>query len=977
MPQPSLQKRFFAMALVILAVLGGVVYYSHTLVNQAAGEAIQTIAETRELEQRVNELRSRLQTLMQLVYQRTVISYSQDDHINQKLLEQVEVVDNQIDSFFSKSGQYSSWREESKEEPASFAALAADVKQHFQKIKRYINYYNMVLEDPRLRFPSAGPLNDELLPLNRSFISSLNNAINEMENTESSDQKETALGILTDLRYSWIQQISVFRMFALSRSGMFDTPKTAMRTTLFDRELFVARVSSLLSRLDRLDGLGVLPFETSASVEQMIEIQKQYEKRFNEIKPMLMSDEWRIDHLFLQENLQPEFQVLSDLINRISESIKQHSTNVITQTRDVVGNINVLIMLSGAVLLGVMVLGYLAFERLIRRPVLVVADAMNAEANGESFYPIISANIKETRLLVEAFHNMQGQVHSRQTRLESILGSAAEGIISMDENGVIEAFNKAAEELFGYRASEILGENINQLFPAEIQARQDSLVAGLCQGKIRKTDSEVETVGLHRDGFTFPMSLKISEMTVGGRSLYTALVDDVSERMTMISNLRHLAEHDSLTGLANRYFFLQELERVVQRASRGQHSDVALLYIDMDNFKYVNDTMGHMAGDKLLIEVSGMLKRRSRDTDLVARIGGDEFAVLLYDVTPEDVLHTAEAFRDKLQNHHFSFEGRIADVGCSIGVAMVEQGVSKDELLARADLSCNAAKRAGRNKVHLYSDIDKQNLENISDDMGWVRRIKDAVRDDRFVFVLQPIIHSVTHEVSRCEVLLRMLDDNDKFIMPSGFISPAERFGMMPEIDRWVINHAVDFLASEESDDMKLSVNLSAASFDTEEMLTFITDKIAQTGVDPTRLIFEITETVAMANLELTASFMEKLRKLGCRTALDDFGVGYSSFAYLKDLPVDYVKIDGSFVCDIDSNELNRAIVKSMNDVAQAMGKLTVAEFVENEAGMHMLELMGVDYLQGHHIGRPVIPAFETRRIDLARSTVSSSWDPL
>lgn len=973
MSQTSLQKRFFALALAILAALGGIVYYSHNLVDQTANQAIQTIAETRELEQRVNEIRSRLQNLKQLVYKRTVISYSRDDQVKQKLLRQIELVDNQIKSFFSISSQHSSWREESKEEPGSFAALAVDVKQHFQKIERYIDYYNMVLEDPRLRFPSAGHLNDELLPLNRSFVTAINNAIHEIEQAGKSGQKETVLGILTDLRYAWGQQISVFRMFALSRSGMFDTPRTAMETTLVDRELFVERVSILLSRLSQLDRQGVLSFETSLSVEKMNEIHGQYEKRFDEIKPILMSDEWRIDHLFLQENLQPEFQVLTNLINQISEAIKQHSASVITQTRDVVGGINVLILLSGALLLGVMVLSYLAFERLIRRPVLVVADAMNAEAKGESFYPIMNANIKETRLLVDAFHNMQEQVHSRQTRLESILGSAAEGIISMDENGAIEAFNKAAEDLFGYRENEILGGNINQLFPAEIQARQDSFIADLCKGEIGKTHAEVETVGLHYDGSTFPMSLKISEMTVGGRRLYTAMVDDVSERVTMISNLRHLAEHDSLTGLANRYFFLQELERVVGRASRGQHSDVALLYIDMDNFKYVNDTMGHMAGDKLLVEVSGMLKRRSRETDLVARIGGDEFAVLLYDVSREDVLRTAEAFRSNLQSYHFSFEGRIADVGCSIGVSMVEQSVSKDELLARADLSCNAAKRAGRNRVHLYSEVDRQNLEDISDDMGWVRRIKNAVSSNRFTFALQPIMHAGTREVERCEVLLRMLDENDEFIMPSGFIPPAERFGMMPEIDRWVVDHAVDFLVSGEGDEMKLSINLSAASFDNEQMINFITDKIAQTGIDPARMIFETTETVAMADLELTASFMEKLRKLGCHTALDDFGVGYSSFAYLKTLPVDYVKIDGSFVRDIDSNKLNRAIVKSMNDVAQAMGKLTVAEFVENEAGIHKLELMGVDYLQGYYIGRPEIPAFEVRRIDLVRGTVSSS----
>lgn len=967
----SLQRRFAILALLVLVVLGGMIVYSQNQASKITREAIQSVAEVRQLERQVNEIRNSLQALEQRVYRRTVISYTDDETVEQQIQHYLEQLNGQINALFTISTRHNNWQEAAKQDPDSFAALAVELKQHVQRLKRYIGYYNMVAADTRLRFPFTQTLNERLLPLNNDFVSAINTAMQGIDSgSETPDSKKLAK-LIMDLRYAWVQQISIFRMFVLSRSGMFDTPRSAMEVTLNDRNLFWGIVGDLLEQLHEMDKQGKLPFETSFAVQRMRDIYVEYAEYFSQIKPTLMSDKWRIDHLFLHEQLQPEFSSATQLISKISEKIKNHSTAIIDKTNEVADRINMMIWLSGAIFIGLMLAGYLMFERMIRRPVRVVADAMNAEASGQSFYPIMATNIEETRLLVDAFHNMQEQVHSRQARLESILDNAAEGVITMDANGMIENFNQAAENLFGYSAHEVIGENINQLFPQETRASHGSYINRLCHGDIRSTDSEIETVGLQKDGSTFPVSIKVSEMNIGGQLLYTALVDDVSERITMISNLRHLAEHDSLTGLHNRYSFLQELERVVQRATRGLHEDVALLYIDMDNFKYVNDTMGHMAGDKLLIEVAGMLKKRSRETDLVARIGGDEFAVILYDVGREDVLKAADAFRKKLEHYHFSFEGKLSDVGCSIGVAMVEQGVSKDELLARADLSCNAAKRSGRNKVHVYSESDRQNLENISDDMGWVRRIKDALRSNRFMFVVQPIMLSSTHEINRCEVLLRMLDEEGRFIMPSGFIPPAERFGLMPDIDRWVVNHAIDYLAEDENANFNLSINLSAVSFDDEGMINFITDKIKQTGIDPTRMTFEITETVAMANLELTATFLEKLRSLGCRTALDDFGVGYSSFAYLKDLPVDYVKIDGSFVRDIDTNELNKAIVKSMNDVAQAMGKLTVAEFVETEAGMRVLELIGVDYLQGYYIGRPEIPAFEKRRITLRHNVCS------
>ncbi len=959
----SLQRRFAVLALLVLVVLGGMIVYSQNQAGKITREAIQSVAEVRQLERQVNELRDSLQALEQRVYQRTVVSYSDNESVEQQIHHYLEQLNQQINTLFTISSRDNNWEEAAKHDPDSFAALAFELKQQVRKLKRYIDYYNMIASDTRLRFPFSRTLNERLLPLSNDFVVAVNTALQEINSAGETSNNKSLNRLFTDLRYNWVQQISIFRMFVLSRSGMFDTPRSAMEVTLNDRSMFWDNIGDLLEQLYELDQEGELPFETGFAIERMREIYIEYDNHFSEIKPTLMSDEWRIDHLFLNEKLQPEFSTTTQIVSRISEKIKNHSTKIIDKTHAVADRINLMIWLSGAIFLILVLAGYLMFEHLIRRPVRIMADAMNAEARGESFYPVMSADIEETRLLVDAFHNMQEQVHSRQARLETILDNAAEGVITMDRNGMIENFNQAAEGLFGYSAVEIIGRNVNILFPRDARRPPDSYISRFCQGDIRPTDSEIDTTGRHKNGMTFPVSLKISEMNIGGQLLYTALVDDVSERITMISNLRHLAEHDSLTGLHNRYFFLQEVERIAQRATRGKHEDVALLYIDMDNFKYVNDTMGHMAGDKLLIEVAAMLKTRSRETDLVARVGGDEFSVILYDVERDTALKTADAFRKKLEQYHFSFEGRLADVGCSIGVAMVEQGISKDELMARADLSCNAAKRSGRNKVHIYTEADKQNLENISDDMGWVRRIKQALRNNRFMFVVQPIMQAGTHEINRCEVLLRMLDDEGRFIMPSGFIPPAERFGLMPDIDRWVVNHAIDYLASGDSETFNLSINLSALSFDDEGMINFITDKIRQTGIEATRLTFEITETVAMANLELTVTFLEKLRNLGCRTALDDFGVGYSSFAYLKELPVDYVKIDGSFVRDLENNELHQAIVKSMNDICRAMDKLTVAEFVETGATMHILEQMGIDCLQGYYIGRPEIPDFEKQRM--------------
>jgi diguanylate cyclase (GGDEF)-like protein/PAS domain S-box-containing protein len=556
---------------------------------------------------------------------------------------------------------------------------------------------------------------------------------------------------------------------------------------------------------------------------------------------------------------------------------------------------------------------------------------------------------------------MQQHVDSRQKRLESILDNAGEGIITISEERRIETFNNAAQALFGYGAEEVAGRDVQYLLAEpKIEENAQFLRRLLGADPLKGGRRFTTTVTAKRaNGDAFPLSVNLSELRVDDRLLFIAIVEDVSERQAMVQHLKHLAEHDSLTGLYNRQYFMEELERVVNRAARKRSGvQYGLLYIDLDNFKFVNDTLGHIAGDKVLVEVTSLLRKRLRKSDLLARLGGDEFAVLLYEVDMPQAEQAAEFYRQQLSEYVYRYEGKAIDVGCSIGVAMFTPDVhNKEDLLARADIACHIAKRTGRNSVHVYEPDDKENMTIMYADMGWARRIKHAIETNQFMFACQPIAHTQSLVVSSYEVLLRLRDENDVFVMPAGFLPSAERFGLMLDIDRWIINHAIAALGAlrRTNPHLRYSVNLSSKAVCDGGILDTIKEALGRYGVDPAAITFEITETVAIGNMGMAVQFLEQLRALGCFTALDDFGVGYSSFAYLKDLPVDYVKIDGSFVKDVGENVLHRAMVKSMNEVAHAIGKQTVAEFVESAESLGVLREIGVDYVQGYHIGMPMV----------------------
>jgi diguanylate cyclase (GGDEF)-like protein/PAS domain S-box-containing protein len=578
---------------------------------------------------------------------------------------------------------------------------------------------------------------------------------------------------------------------------------------------------------------------------------------------------------------------------------------------------------------------------------------------GGAFVFIVTSLSEKTLQKFQSVRLAHGLALSTQERLSTILNNTAEGIITFDEKGLIENANVAVERLFGYTEEEVRGRDILLfVLPTDSRDRREGYLDHFMRSEIQKLlGHEGELLGRHKDGTTFPLAIKVRSMKLDGRQVYTALLSDITERKELVSHLQYMAERDGLTGLFNRSYFQAELDRLVERVCRSQQQCCALLYMDLDNFKYVNDTLGHAAGDYMLIEVAGLLGKRARKSDLIARIGGDEFSVMLYNATAQLAVSVAESFREQIAGHSFLFKGQRVDIGCSIGVAMLTCNTrTASEALSHADLACHLSKRDGKNRVHLFNpDEDQSSVTTMSLDIGWSGRIKDAIASGNFVLACQPIVNTRTREVESYEVLIRMLDENNEMIMPGGFLPSAERFGLAVDIDRWVIKNAIETLAIQRSEKpgLRYAINLSGQTLSQTSVCDLIFDTLHATGLDPAALTFEVTETVAIADMSQAESFLSRLRQLGCRTALDDFGSGFSSFAYLKDLPVDEVKLDGRFVRNIANSHVDQAMVRAMNDIAHALGKLTVAEFVETEEALDVLARLGVDYVQGYHLGRP------------------------
>ena len=454
------------------------------------------------------------------------------------------------------------------------------------------------------------------------------------------------------------------------------------------------------------------------------------------------------------------------------------------------------------------------------------------------------------------------------------------------------------------------------------------------------------------------ISINANTITLQGEQVVCCAIQDISEAHELSTQLSYQATFDSLTGLVNRREFEVRLQRVIRTAEEEQ-TENAMCFLDLDQFKIINDTCGHVAGDELLRQVSHVLQNNIRKRDTLARLGGDEFAVLLETCSLEQAMRVADSIRDSIRNYLFVWENNSFNIGVSIGLVPINyENESITEVLKRADAACYEAKEKGRNRVHVYHPGDEE-ISSRHGEMQWVARITSALEQNRLQLWAQKIIPiKETRRGEHYELLLRMVDSDGQIIAPSSFLPAAERYNLIPRLDRWVVGTALRWYKSHPETLDKLwmcSINLSGQSLGDEEFLEEITGYFNTFGVAPGRFCFEVTETAAIANLNHATRFIKSLAKLGCRFALDDFGSGLSSYAYLKNLPVDYIKIDGMFVSDLLVNPMHTALVKSINEVGHVMGKKTIAEYVENNDILQELEDIGVDYAQGFGIEKPAL----------------------
>jgi diguanylate cyclase (GGDEF)-like protein len=461
-----------------------------------------------------------------------------------------------------------------------------------------------------------------------------------------------------------------------------------------------------------------------------------------------------------------------------------------------------------------------------------------------------------------------------------------------------------------------------------------------------------------RNGREYQVTVGPLDGGATGEVLGLAVWHDVTDRNAVHRRLQHLADHDPLTGLVNRRRFEQEVERHLALCRRYGGRGAVLL-IDIDHFKYVNDTLGHGAGDELIGQIADALRRRLRESDVLARLGGDEFAVLLPQVDVAAAMTVANSLVEDLRGHaRGKSDGRLRPVTASIGVALIgPDELNADEVLTQADLAMYDAKEAGRDRAAIYRDEATETqagtgaeTAGIRTRVRWLDRVQAALEHDRFVLHGQPIVDLASGAVVAHELLLRMIGDDGELIPPAAFLPVAERFGLIPAVDGWVIDKAITLAAAHGA---RFSINLSAKSLAHGGLIGHIAERISTSGVDPTLLTFEITETAAVTNIALARTFAAGLHDLGCRLSLDDFGAGFGTFSYLKHLPFDEVKIDGEFVSGCTTSAFDQTVIDAVVRMATSLGKSTVAEFTGDRETADLLRDAGVTYAQGFYLGRP------------------------
>ncbi|HEX3131244.1 MAG TPA: EAL domain-containing protein [Thermoanaerobaculia bacterium] len=557
-------------------------------------------------------------------------------------------------------------------------------------------------------------------------------------------------------------------------------------------------------------------------------------------------------------------------------------------------------------------------------------------------------------------------LHWEKEKAQVTLASIGDGVIRADAEGRIDYLNPVAEKLTGWISERALGRPVSEVFRVvdEVtrQSLPDPLQRCLIEGKI--VESPGHALLLNEDGKEYSVRDTAAPIRDRRGNLIGAVLvfKDVTQLRGMEREMIYLASHDALTGLLNRREFEVRLKRAI-RSARAEQRHHVLLFLDLDEFKIINDTCGHLVGDEMLKQITALLRSRVRRSDILARLGGDEFGVLLEDCPLGQARQIAEEIRTTVRDFRFCWKDQIFEVGVSTGFVPVNAD-SGDlaQVMSAADAALYVAKDSGRNRVHEYEADDTLVAERYGE-MQWIHRIQRAMEERRFRLfyqLIQPLGAAESSAPNRellCEVFLRMLDSNGKIVEPAAFMSAAERYHLIGDLDRWVVHTAFRALAEaqrrEVSRPVLFAVNVSAQSLSDEAFLNYVIQQIDESLVDPRRLCFEITETAAISKLDSAIRFISALKVKGCRFILDDFGSGLSSFAYLKDLSMDFLKIDGEFVQNMVEDRVKRAMVESINQIGHVMGLQTIAEWVENRQTLEALKELGVDFAQGYWLCRP------------------------
>jgi diguanylate cyclase (GGDEF)-like protein/PAS domain S-box-containing protein len=546
-------------------------------------------------------------------------------------------------------------------------------------------------------------------------------------------------------------------------------------------------------------------------------------------------------------------------------------------------------------------------------------------------------------------------LRSSEERFRDFTDSAADFFWELDSRLRFTDISERFHEITGLRREQIIGKTIEQILTQHCD--DIDLVAQYAgQFKDKRIVEKIEldwmiTQSTRRTLLFNAKPIFDKQSVFQG---YRGVGRDVTEERHITEQMNHQAKHDALTGLVNRREFMRRLENALAH-SKGDGSSHVLCYLDLDQFKIVNDTVGHAAGDELLKELSGLLCARLRTRDTLSRVGGDEFALLLENCQLHAGVQVAESLLAVLADFRFRWETREFQIGASIGVVPISvETETALQVMTQADLACYTAKDRGRNRILVYQPEDLE-LKRMESQIALISELQAALRNNHFRLYQQPILSLADNRVGHYELLLRLLEPPEKILSPKSFIPAAERYGMMKEIDRWVIVNALSAYTQEYgySSDIVFSINLSGNSLNDDDLLAWILTQLRESKVAPACICFEITETAAIRNLNQAKQMISSLKVEGCQFALDDFGSGLSSFAYIKHLPVDFLKIDGSFVSDTQQDTTASAMVAAINEMGHVLGIKTIAEHVENTATLEIMRTIGVDYVQGHAVGEP------------------------